>query len=93
MLEGALILWLPPSLKLVKYRHPWQRMYNNKKLALWETDTGYCEKVNINFLKTLMQLSIKIKFNIFIVFLGEEVQDLFTQNVKQTFRLNRCSYF
>ncbi|XP_076233441.1 glycosaminoglycan xylosylkinase isoform X1 [Calliopsis andreniformis] len=45
ILEGALISWLPRYLKLVKHRHPWQRTYKKNKLALWETDDNYCEKV------------------------------------------------
>ncbi|XP_063983492.1 glycosaminoglycan xylosylkinase [Diachasmimorpha longicaudata] len=45
ILEGALILWLPDYLKLFKHRHPWQRTYKHNKLALWETDIRYCDKV------------------------------------------------
>ncbi|XP_012287046.1 glycosaminoglycan xylosylkinase [Orussus abietinus] len=45
ILEGALILWLPSYLKLTKHRHPWQRTYKRHKLALWETDRKFCEKV------------------------------------------------
>ncbi|KAK0179688.1 hypothetical protein PV327_005419 [Microctonus hyperodae] len=45
MLEGALILWLPSFIKLYKHRHPWQRTYKRNKLALWETDQNYCDKV------------------------------------------------
>lgn len=45
ILEGALILWLPSYLKLVKHRHPWQRTYRKSRLALWEADPNYCEKV------------------------------------------------
>ncbi|XP_015189808.1 PREDICTED: glycosaminoglycan xylosylkinase isoform X2 [Polistes dominula] len=45
VLEGALIFWLPRYLHLVKHRHPWQRTYKKKKLAIWETDDAYCEKV------------------------------------------------
>lgn len=47
MLEGALILWLPSFIKLYKHRHPWQRTYKRNKLALWETDQNYCDKVII----------------------------------------------
>lgn len=43
--EGALILWLPSSLKLSKHRHPWQRTYKKDRLATWETDSNYCAKV------------------------------------------------
>ncbi|XP_076628118.1 glycosaminoglycan xylosylkinase [Colletes latitarsis] len=45
ILEGALISWLPRYLRLVKHRHPWQRTYKKNKLAAWETDDNYCEKV------------------------------------------------
>lgn len=45
ILEGSLILWLPSYLKLMKHRHPWQRTYKRNKLALWETDSSYCDKV------------------------------------------------
>ncbi|XP_033228336.1 glycosaminoglycan xylosylkinase [Belonocnema kinseyi] len=45
ILEGTLILWLPSYLKLVKHRHPWQRTYRKNRLALWEADSNYCEKV------------------------------------------------
>ncbi|XP_044595564.1 glycosaminoglycan xylosylkinase isoform X2 [Cotesia glomerata] len=45
ILEGALILWLPSSLKLFKHRHPWQRTYKRNKLAQWETNQNYCDKV------------------------------------------------
>ncbi|KOX79951.1 Glycosaminoglycan xylosylkinase [Melipona quadrifasciata] len=45
ILEGALISWLPRYLRLVKHRHPWQRTYKKNKLAMWETDDNYCEKV------------------------------------------------
>ncbi|XP_047344059.1 glycosaminoglycan xylosylkinase [Vespa velutina] len=45
VLEGALIFWLPRYLHLVKHRHPWQRTYKKKKLAPWEIDDNYCEKV------------------------------------------------
>ncbi|XP_043275426.1 glycosaminoglycan xylosylkinase [Venturia canescens] len=45
ILEGSLILWLPSYLKLMKHRHPWQRTYKRNRLALWETDTSYCDKV------------------------------------------------
>ncbi|XP_066586048.1 glycosaminoglycan xylosylkinase [Prorops nasuta] len=44
-LEGALILWLPNYLKLVKHRHPWQRTYKKNKMASWEMDENFCEKV------------------------------------------------
>lgn len=46
ILEGALIFWLPRYLHLVKHRHPWQRTYKRKKLAPWEIDDNYCQKVN-----------------------------------------------
>ncbi|XP_012541699.1 glycosaminoglycan xylosylkinase isoform X2 [Monomorium pharaonis] len=45
VLEGALIFWLPRYLRLVKHRHPWQRTYKRNKLAAWEVDEGYCDKV------------------------------------------------
>ncbi|XP_034945348.1 glycosaminoglycan xylosylkinase [Chelonus insularis] len=45
MLEGAVILWLPSTLKLFKHRHPWQRTYKRNKLAQWETNKNYCDKV------------------------------------------------
>ncbi|XP_020279625.1 glycosaminoglycan xylosylkinase isoform X2 [Pseudomyrmex gracilis] len=45
MLEGALILWLPRYLRLIKHRHPWQRTYKENKLATWEVDENYCDKV------------------------------------------------
>ncbi|XP_012253531.1 glycosaminoglycan xylosylkinase [Athalia rosae] len=45
VLEGVLILWLPKNLHLFKHRHPWQRTYKRNKVALWETDDNYCDKV------------------------------------------------
>ncbi|KAH0945353.1 hypothetical protein HN011_005383 [Eciton burchellii] len=45
ILEGALIFWLPRYLRLVKHRHPWQRTYKKNKLAAWEIDEAYCDKV------------------------------------------------
>lgn len=45
IMEGALILWLPSYLKLTKHRNPWQRTYKKNKLALWEIDEHYCDKV------------------------------------------------
>lgn len=45
ILEGALIFWLPRYLRLIKHRHPWQRTYKKNKLAAWEVDEAYCDKV------------------------------------------------
>lgn len=45
VLEGALIFWLPRYLRLVKHRHPWQRTYKRNKVAAWEVDEDYCDKV------------------------------------------------
>lgn len=45
LLEGVLILWLPKDLQLSKHRHPWQRTYKRNKVALWEIDDNYCDKV------------------------------------------------
>ncbi|KAG5326230.1 XYLK xylosylkinase, partial [Pseudoatta argentina] len=45
VLEGTLIFWLPRYLRLVKHRHPWQRTYKRNKLAAWEIDEDYCDKV------------------------------------------------
>lgn len=63
ILEGALISWLPRYLKLVKHRHPWQRTYKKNKLATWETDDNYCEKVyHINLNNKFYFISLKIIF-------------------------------
>lgn len=53
ILEGALIFWLPKSFKLIKYRHPWQRVYKKNKLAAWQTDNDYCEKVKTSKIYSL----------------------------------------
>nr|XP_012228875.1 PREDICTED: glycosaminoglycan xylosylkinase [Linepithema humile]XP_012228876.1 PREDICTED: glycosaminoglycan xylosylkinase [Linepithema humile]XP_012228877.1 PREDICTED: glycosaminoglycan xylosylkinase [Linepithema humile] len=45
VLEGAFIFWLPQYLRLVKHRHPWQRTYKKNKLATWEVDEKYCDRV------------------------------------------------
>nr|XP_054770184.1 glycosaminoglycan xylosylkinase-like [Lytechinus pictus] len=42
MMEGSLTLWLPPDLKLKKWRHLWSRTYKDGKKAKWETDDQYC---------------------------------------------------
>jgi len=44
ILEGALILMLPPYYHLKKFRHPWQRTYNNFS-ARWEVQVNYCDSV------------------------------------------------
>jgi len=58
MLEGALIFWLPRYLRLVKHRHPWQRTYKKNKLATWEIDEAYCDKVSI--LLRILRISLNI---------------------------------
>ncbi|KAF4520699.1 hypothetical protein B566_EDAN012486 [Ephemera danica] len=45
LLEGALVLWLPPRVKLKKVRHPWQRTYREAMPARWEGEVRYCERV------------------------------------------------
>jgi len=47
MLEGVLILWLPPTVSLTKpVKHPWARTYRQGKKATWELyPDGYCESV------------------------------------------------
>ncbi|XP_031789323.1 glycosaminoglycan xylosylkinase isoform X1 [Nasonia vitripennis] len=45
ILEGSVILWLPSSWRLIKYKHPWQRTYSESRLARWEVDMNYCGKV------------------------------------------------
>lgn len=62
ILEGALISWLPRYLRLVKHRHPWQRTYKKNKLATWETDEGYCEKVWPSFMTMCERCIICILF-------------------------------
>ncbi|XP_011661064.2 glycosaminoglycan xylosylkinase [Strongylocentrotus purpuratus] len=41
-MEGSVTLWLPPDLKLKKWRHLWSRTYKDGKKAKWETDDQYC---------------------------------------------------
>ncbi|XP_021924010.1 glycosaminoglycan xylosylkinase isoform X2 [Zootermopsis nevadensis] len=45
VMEGALILWLPPEYKLKKHRSPWQRTYKPQTIARWEVDKNYCERI------------------------------------------------
>jgi len=45
LLEGALVLWLPNSVKLKSFRSPWQRTYRENKKAAWETDDTFCSKL------------------------------------------------
>lgn len=61
ILEGALISWLPRYLRLVKHRHPWQRTYKKNKLAAWETDDNYCEKVSL-LDKRMQQVYLSLSF-------------------------------
>lgn len=39
-MEGAMILLVDH--KFQKYRSPWQRTYDNRRQAEWETNTDYC---------------------------------------------------
>ncbi|EDO44241.1 predicted protein [Nematostella vectensis] len=43
-MEGSMTIWLPQGWALRKWRHPWQRTYNNRK-ASWELDNNHCKKV------------------------------------------------
>ncbi|ESO98910.1 hypothetical protein LOTGIDRAFT_213698 [Lottia gigantea] len=45
ILEGTVVLWMPSHFQLKVRKHPWSRTYREGKLALWETDDGYCRKV------------------------------------------------
>lgn len=45
VVEAAVILWLPDSVKLKSYRSPWQRTYKKDKQAPWETDDSFCTKL------------------------------------------------
>lgn len=46
LLEGALVLLLPDSYKLLKLRHPWQRTYTDTS-ASWETDSRFCSSNSV----------------------------------------------
>ncbi|XP_076321215.1 glycosaminoglycan xylosylkinase-like isoform X1 [Tachypleus tridentatus] len=45
VLEGAVILWLPETFVLKKYRSPWQRTYRKDVPARWEVDPNFCVRV------------------------------------------------
>ncbi|XP_039547257.1 extracellular serine/threonine protein kinase FAM20C isoform X1 [Pimephales promelas] len=47
MIEGSLAAMLPdPSLAQRRtWKNPWKRSYSRSSLALWETDTNYCDSV------------------------------------------------
>lgn len=45
VIEAALVLWLPNSIKLKSNRSPWQRTYRKNVAAAWETDDQYCVKL------------------------------------------------
>ncbi|KAK6195413.1 hypothetical protein SNE40_000850 [Patella caerulea] len=47
VLEGTVVLWMPSRFKLKLHKHPWSRTYREGKLASWETDDGYCRKVQM----------------------------------------------
>ncbi|KAK3086999.1 hypothetical protein FSP39_000178 [Pinctada imbricata] len=47
IMEGALVMWLPKQWKLKMYKHPWARSYHKGKLARWEKDPEYCDKVKV----------------------------------------------
>lgn len=86
MLEGALILWLPRYLRLIKHRHPWQRTYKENKLATWEVDENYCDKVIVrNEIKWAFFRSFA-KQNKLV--LGERFQGLFATIIEQTLGLD-----
>ncbi|KAI9564449.1 hypothetical protein GHT06_008188 [Daphnia sinensis] len=42
LIEAAIILWLPNSVKLKSNRSPWQRTYKKNVRAQWETDDKFC---------------------------------------------------
>ncbi|XP_042227302.1 glycosaminoglycan xylosylkinase-like isoform X2 [Homarus americanus] len=44
-LEGTIILWLPQRLPLMHLPHPWAHTYKRTKLAQWEENENYCERV------------------------------------------------
>lgn len=45
VMEAAIILWLPDSVKLKSYRSPWRRTYKDNVQAPWETDDTFCAKL------------------------------------------------
>ncbi|KAK7094860.1 glycosaminoglycan xylosylkinase-like isoform X2 [Littorina saxatilis] len=45
ILEGSVVLWLPPTVHLKAGRNPWRRTYREKLLAKWEKDDDYCNIV------------------------------------------------
>lgn len=63
ILEGALIFWLPRHLRLITQRHPWQRTYKKNKLAAWEIDDGYCDKVLLCYILTELSMEISWDWN------------------------------
>ena len=42
VIEGAIVLWLPSTIKLKVFRNPWQRTYKNDVQAPWETNDKFC---------------------------------------------------
>lgn len=45
VIEAAIVLWLPDSIKLKSNRSPWQRTYRKNVPAAWELDDQYCVKL------------------------------------------------
>nr|XP_002122861.4 glycosaminoglycan xylosylkinase [Ciona intestinalis] len=46
VIEGSVTLWLPEKWSVFeKLRHPYQRTYVDNRMARWEKDETYCEKV------------------------------------------------
>lgn len=46
VMEGSVTLWLPEKWsKFTKLRHPYQRTYKEGKVALWERDESYCNRI------------------------------------------------
>ena len=44
VIEAAIILWLPSTVKLKSHRSPWQRTYS-QAIASWERDDEFCTKL------------------------------------------------
>ncbi|XP_065580407.1 glycosaminoglycan xylosylkinase-like isoform X1 [Artemia franciscana] len=47
-MEGAVVRWLPASVKIGKFRSPWARTYSKKKKAKWETNPNFCDYYKSN---------------------------------------------
>lgn len=45
VIEAAIILWLPSTVKLKSHRSPWQRTYKTNFFASWERDDEFCTKL------------------------------------------------